>query len=176
MDTMNITKIVGGLCGAFLIFLLLNWGVNSYYGLGEGEGHAEGEAVQGYAIETADAGDAATETADEGPSFADILASADAAKGKKIFSKCKACHKIEEGVNATGPSLYKVVNRAVGSISNFSYSGAISGLGGNWEPARLNDFLTSPKKYAPGTKMTFAGLKKEGDRANVIAFLATIGN
>ncbi|MFK5997059.1 MAG: cytochrome c family protein [Rhodobacterales bacterium] len=173
MDTMNITKIVGGLCGAFLIFLLLDWGVSSYYGLGES--HAEGETVQGYVIATNDAAPA-TDTAATGPTFEELLASADVAKGKKIFSKCKACHKTAEGVNATGPSLYKVVNRPVGSIPDFSYSGTIAGLGGNWEPARLNDFLTKPGKYAPGTKMTFAGLKKAKDRANLIAFLETIGN
>jgi len=172
MDTMNITKIVGGLCGAFLIFLLLNWGVNSYYGLGEAT--AEGETVQGYKIATNEAAPAA-DAAATGPSFADLLASADVAKGKKIFSKCKACHKAEKGVNATGPSLYQVVNRPVGSIPDFSYSSTIAGLGGNWEPARLNEFLTSPKKYAPGTKMGFAGLKKMKDRANLIAFLETIG-
>jgi len=174
MDTMNITKIVGGLCGALLIFLLLNWGVNSYYGLGEGEGHAEGDMVQGYVIATNDAAPA-PEAAATGPTFEELLAAADVAKGKKIFSKCKACHKAEKGVNATGPSLYQVVNRPVGSIPDFSYSSTIAGLGGKWEPARLNKFLTKPGKYAPGTKMTFAGLKKAKDRANVIAYLETIG-
>jgi cytochrome c len=169
-DTMTITKTLGALLGSLLIFLLANWAAQSLFGLGEAGGE---EVAGGYPIETTETV-AATETAPVSD-FATVYAAADAEKGAKVFGKCKACHKVSEGVNATGPSLYGVVGRDVASISDFGYSGALSGLGGVWSPERLNEFLTGPKAYAPGTKMTFAGLKKETDRANVIAYLATFG-
>ena len=172
MDTMEITKIVGAACGALLIYLMINWAGESLYHVGA-EAHAGGEMASGYEIQVAEAGSGETK-ADTGPSFDELLAAADPAKGEKIFSKCKACHKIEDGVNGTGPSLYGVVGRPVGTEPGFTYSDTLQGLGGNWEPARMNEFLTSPKDYAPGTKMGFAGLKKPEDRANIIAYLESV--
>lgn len=181
-DTMKATKILASLVGTLLILLFVNWGASSLYTVGasaEGEGHAtDGEhvaAVQGYII--APQGGEAAPAAEEAPAltFDEVLASADAAKGKKVFGKCKACHKLEDKVNATGPSLYGVVGRAVGTEPGFKYSDVVAGLGGDWTPDRLNEWLTSPKAYAPGNKMTFAGLKKINDRANLIAYLSTIG-
>ncbi len=100
----------------------------------------------------------------------------DAAKGEKVFKKCKACHVVEEGKNKTGPSLYGVVGRAAGSIEGYKYSKAMAGSGLVWDAETLDAYLTNPKKYLKGTKMAFAGLKKEKDRADVIAYLATTGN
>ena len=100
----------------------------------------------------------------------------DAAKGEKVFKKCKACHVVEEGKNKTGPSLYGVVGRAAGSIEGYKYSKAMAGSGLVWDAETLAAYLTNPKKYLKGTKMAFAGLKKEKDRADVIAYLATTGN
>ena len=100
----------------------------------------------------------------------------DAAKGEKVFKKCKACHAVEEGKNKTGPSMYGVVGRAAGSVEGYKYSNAMAGSGLVWDAETLDGFLTKPKKYLKGTKMSFAGLKKEKDRANVIAYLATLGN
>jgi len=171
MDTMKLTKIVGGVCGALLVFLLINWGATSMYHMG-GSGHGEGEEhASGYVIEV-ESGE--TEEVTEGPSFEDLLASADVAKGKKVFSKCKACHKAEDGVNSTGPYLFGVVGREIGKVADFSYSSGMSSKGGNWDPATLNTFITKPKDFVPGTKMSFSGLKKETDRANLIAYLMTI--
>jgi cytochrome c len=81
---------------------------------------------------------------------------------------------LDDGANGTGPHLFNTVDRAIGGVDGFSYSAAITGLGGNWTPEALDGFLTSPKKYAPGTKMGFAGLKKATDRANLIAYLQTV--
>ena len=100
----------------------------------------------------------------------------DAAKGEKVFKKCKSCHAIEEGKNKTGPSLYGVVDREAGSIEGYKYSKAMAGSGLVWDAATLDGYLENPRKYLKGTKMSFAGLKKDTDRTNVIAYLATLGN
>ena len=175
-DTMTITKAGGALCGAFLIFLLGKWAAESLYHTGNYlEGH-DGEVTQAYTIDTGDAGgsgDATAET-DTGPDFATLYASADAAKGEKVFSKCKACHKID-GTNATGPHLDGVVDRAVASVAGFGYSDPMVAHGGDWTPEALEAFLANPKGVVPVTKMSFAGLPKVEDRANIIAYLATLG-
>ncbi len=173
-DTMTMTKVAGGLLGALLIFLLGNWAADTLYSTEVG-GHGDEAHAPGYHIETGGDEGPAEDTMVDEVAFADVLASADAAKGEKVFSKCKACHKLEAGANSTGPSLYGVVDRQVGSIGDFSYSSAVADLGGTWDAETLNSFLESPKAVAPGTKMTFTGLKKVEDRANLIAYLATIG-
>ncbi|QOL82426.1 c-type cytochrome [Pseudooceanicola spongiae] len=171
-DTMTITKIVGGVCGTLLVFLLGNWSGDLLYETGYGEHGAE-EHAQGYLIETAalEGGDAGA----EGPTFEEVFASADAGAGERVFNKCKACHKVD-GSNATGPHLDGVVNRAVDSVSGFTYSGALEEHFDVWTPEHLNTFLTNPRSAAPGTKMTFAGLPKVEDRANVIAYLDSLSN
>ena len=88
-----------------------------------------------------------------------------------MFRKCRACHKVEEGKNGVGPSLWSVVGRPIASVDGYSYSDALSGLEGSWTLADLDAFLTKPKDYAPGTKMAFAGLKKPEDRINLIVYL-----
>ena len=100
------------------------------------------------------------------------LASADAAKGEQTFKKCTACHNADKGgANALGPNLWGVLGEPVGKGHGFAFSDALAGKGGTWDWATLSDWLSNPKKFAPGTKMTFAGLGKPEDRANVIAFL-----
>ncbi len=175
-DTMKVVKFVGGFGGALLIFLLVNMVANKlYFG---GGGHGEGEEKLAYVIETeegaGDGGEAAAAAEEETPDFATLLAEADVEKGAKVYGKCKSCHKLEKGKNATGPYLYGVVDRPVASVEGFKYSDALKGLGGEWTPERLSEFLAKPKDFAPGTKMSFAGLKKIGDRADLIAYLATI--
>lgn len=172
-DTMTVTKAGGAVCGALLIFLLAKWGVESLYHTGA-EGYGDEAVAQAYVIDTGAAAGGTEAAAATGPDFATVFAAADPAAGEKVFGKCKACHKVD-GNNATGPHLNGVVERAVASVAGFGYSDALKGLGGNWEPARMNEFLTSPKAYAPGTKMTFAGLPKVEDRANVIAYLKSLG-
>ncbi len=171
-DTMTMTKIVGAVCGALLIFLFGKWAADAIYTTGGGHG----ETAQAYTIDTGTeaAPETAPDTAAEGPAFADLLAAADAAAGEKVFGKCKACHKID-GNNGTGPHLDGVMGRDVASVAGFGFSAALTGIDGNWTPEALNAFLESPKGFAPGTKMTFAGLPKATDRANVIAYLQGLG-
>ena len=136
--------------------------------------HGGEEVAQAYSIDTGAAEGGSTEAAAEGPDFATVFASADAAAGEKIFAKCKSCHKID-GTNATGPHLNGVVGRAVASVADFTYSDGMKAHGGNWDPEALETFLTNPKGVVAGTKMTFAGLPKIEDRANVIKYLESLG-
>lgn len=107
-------------------------------------------------------------------------ADGDAAKGERVFKKCKACHAIGEGAaNKVGPVLNGIVGRQVAVSDGFSYSNALTDLGAagqTWSPEALAGFLEKPRNYAKGTKMSFAGLRKEADRDNVIAYLATFGD
>lgn len=114
----------------------------------------------------------------KGPSFTELLATADPAAGEKVFAKCMACHTIEQGAaNGIGPNLYATVGEPIGKgKGGFAFSDAISGKGGNWTFDNLDAWLTSPKAFAPGTKMTFAGLPDAKDRANVVAFLNSKGS
>jgi cytochrome c len=137
--------------------------------------HPQSLEKNAYAVDTSALQDAAAPAASDGPSLEPVLAllaTADAAAGQKIFKKCAACHTADKGgKNKVGPNLYDVVNGGQAGKDGFKYSGAMKDLGGNWDYASLNGFLAKPKDFVPGTKMSFAGLKKVGDRAAVIAYL-----
>ena len=100
------------------------------------------------------------------------LAKADVAKGQQIFNKCAACHTITKGgPNGLGPNLWDVLGEPVGKGKGFDFSDALEKKGGTWNFHNLSDWLSSPREFAPGTKMTFAGLGNPQDRANLIAYL-----
>ena len=143
MDTFEWTKIGGALCGALLIFLLLNWGTEIIY-----HSHDDyyGEEKLAYYLEVEVSDDEKEESNEEVVDFATLLASADIEKGKKVF----------------------------GSIEGFKYSKVLAGLEGVWNIEELNKYLTKPSEYAPGTAMSFAGLKKDKDRANLIEYLNSL--
>lgn len=169
-DTMTMTKIVGGLCGALLFLLLGNWVGDALYSTGSGHGDGQEAA---YVIET---DEEPVETASDKPAvpFAEMVAEADPAAGEKVFSKCRACHKLEAGANGTGPTLFGVVGRPVASVDGFNYSPALQAHGGDWTPEQLDPWLENPRADIPGNKMSFAGLKNVADRAALVAYLATI--
>ncbi|WP_147127205.1 c-type cytochrome [Shimia ponticola] len=169
MDTMTLTKVTAALCGSLLVFLLGSWAAEEIYHVG---GHGK-DHKQAYTIPV-EGGDEVAE-AEEGPAFAELFAAADAGKGEKVWGKCRACHKLEDGANGTGPYLYGVVDREVAAVDGFNYSGALAAVADVWTPEELNGFLENPKGYAPGTTMGFNGLPKPADRANLIAYLATFG-
>jgi len=101
-----------------------------------------------------------------------LMAMGDVERGEKIFKKCAACHSINKGgKNKIGPALYNVVGRKVGKISNYKYSKALATYDKNWDFKELNGFLTKPAKWVKGTKMSYAGLRKEKDRASIIKYL-----
>ena len=95
----------------------------------------------------------------------------DAAKGEKVFHRCKACHYMDKEKNKTGPHLVNIIGRAAGAVKDYKYSKAMTGLGLVWDEATMTGFLAKPKKYLKGTKMAFVGLRKESDIADVIAYL-----
>jgi cytochrome c len=100
------------------------------------------------------------------------LASADVAKGEQVFKKCTACHNADKGgSNALGPNLWGMLGEPIGKGHGFAFTDALASKGGTWDWNNMSEWLASPKKFAPGTKMTFAGLSNPEDRANVIAFL-----
>ena len=102
------------------------------------------------------------------------FAQGDPEKGKKTFRKCKSCHALEAGKNKVGPTLYGVYGNVAGKVEGFKYSKAIMGSDVIWDDEALNGFLDNPKKYLPGTKMSFTGLKKQSQRENVIAYLKSL--
>lgn len=106
---------------------------------------------------------------------APALADGDADAGAKVFNKCKACHTLEEGKNKVGPSLFGVMGRAAGAVDGFKYSSAMQESGLTWDDATMAKFLAKPKDLVAKTKMSFAGLKKEDDIENVIAYIKANG-
>ena len=97
--------------------------------------------------------------------------SQDVDAGKKVFGKCKACHKLGDGENGTGPHLHKIIGREMAVIEDFKYSAIVKGLEGNLTIDELNLFLTKPSSYIKGTAMNFVGLGKATDREKIIAYL-----
>jgi cytochrome c len=166
-DTMTMTKVVGAGCGSLLVFMLGGWVAETIYH----SGGAHAVESQSYVIDTG--ADEAPVAAEEGPSFEEIFASADAAAGEKAWSKCRACHKLD-GTDGTGPHLNGIVDKAKAASDGFAYSAVLAGMADDvWSPENLDAFLENPRGYAPGTKMSFAGIPRAQERADLIAYLAT---
>ena len=168
MDSFEINKIVA----AVLMVALLVIGIGK---LSDVIFHVEKPETPGYAVKVEQVTTASSSTkiaADEKVDIAALMAMGDIASGEKIFKKCAACHSIiKGGKNAIGPALYNVVGRKVGSVEDYKYSKALAAYEKEWTLEELNGYLTKPAKWIKGTKMAFAGLRKEADRASVIKYL-----
>lgn len=128
---------------------------------------------EGYIIEVAEEEGGA----DAGPSLAELLAAADPAAGEQVFARCSTCHTVEQGgANGIGPNLYGIMGATIAGKPGFGYSAALSGKGGNWTWEDMNAWLESPRAYADGTSMSFAGLGNPEDRANLMAYLNSMGS
>ena len=167
MDSTEFNKIAGAVIGAFLVLLLLNFFTGKIYGT-SASGH-HGEDVLAYALETG--GETTGGGEPEPIDLAALVAAADAAKGQKVFNKCKSCHKVEDGAGGVGPHLWGVVGRDIAGLSGYSYSSDLAAAEGNWTLESLSAFLESPKGFASNTKMSFKGLPKPEDRVNLIVWL-----
>lgn len=175
MDSFEINKVVGGLLGT--VFVIFSVGIASDALFASHAPEKPGFVIE--AQEPAEGGAAAP--AAEAVPIADLLAKADPAKGEAVFKKCQACHSGEKGgPNKVGPDLWDIVDRPVAAHEGFSYSAAMKDFakGGEekWTFDNLNHFLTSPKGFVKGTAMGFAGLKKDDERADLIAYLHTLAD
>ena len=168
MDSFELNKIIA----AVLMVALLVIGIGKLSNI---IFHVEKPKTPGYAVEVQQATtvSSSVETAVvEKIDIAALMAMGDLTVGEKVFKKCAACHSIViGGQNNIGPALYNVVGRQIGVVNDYKYSKALSGYGKEWTFEELNGYLTKPAKWIKGTKMAFAGLRKEKDRASVILYL-----
>ena len=185
MGELGLNKIFGALLATALgVFALQTLSSIVFSPEGEGAHHGEEHAEAAsmteqmcekfaYCVEVADAGGTGGEE-EEVFDLGLLLASADVARGERTFKgKCATCHTIDQGgANGTGPNLYNVVGAEKAHHDGFAYSAALQGMEGSWTYENLNDWLYNPAAYARGTTMSFAGLRRDDDRINVIAYLA----
>ena len=169
MDSFELNKIIA----AVLLVALLVIGIGK---LSDIIFYVEKPKKPGYAVEVeqavATSAESTSVTTEEKIDIAALMAMGDLANGEKVFKKCSACHSIVKGgKNNIGPALYNVVGRQIGSISDYKYSKALAAYGKNWTFEELNGYLIKPAKWIKGTKMAFAGLRREADRASVILYL-----
>jgi len=173
MDSLEINKIVACILVVALVVIGLSNLTEILYEVEKPE--VAHYIIEGVDDEPATIDTAVSEEVEEIP-IQILLASASVDKGAKVFKKCSNCHVPNEGgANKIGPALWNIVNKDIGG-ADFAYSNAMSSYGGKWSYNELNGFLKNPKKYMEGTKMSFAGLKKETDRANVILYLRSLSN
>ena len=167
MDSFEINKIVA----AVLMVALLIIGIGKFSDI---IFHVDKPEIPGYKV---DVDQVVTAVAVSGAEvekvdIAALMAMGDIVSGEKIFKKCAACHSISKGgKNNIGPALYNIVGRKVGKTSDYKYSKALVAYDKEWTFEELNGFLKKPSKWIKGTKMAYAGLRKEKDRASIIKYL-----
>jgi len=169
MDSFEINKIIA----AILLTALIVIGIGKFTDI---LFHVEKPKESAYKIEgleTATSSVASTEKKEEVKvDITQLLAMGDLAHGQKVFKKCSACHMIaSDGKNMIGPNLWSVIGRKAGSIGDYKYSKAMVAYGKVWSFEEMNSYLIKPQAYIKGTKMAFAGLRKEKDRASVILYM-----
>ena len=173
MDFFEINKIVGAVLGAGLIVFVIGEAGDvlvrpqpleaNAYPIAVEEGEAQVKEVEA--------------VVQEAPGMAQLLASGNLEAGRKTARKCAACHSFDKGgAKRVGPNLWGVVGGPMARAQGFAYSSALAEMGGSWGYDELDRFLARPKDYIAGTKMAFAGLKKPGDRANVILYLRSLSD
>ena len=172
MDSFELNKILGAILGTLLFVMGVGFVAEAIYA----PAHNPGPGFDLPAPDEQASGDTGTNEPVKVADIGTLLAAADPKAGEASAKKCASCHDFTSGgPNKAGPNLYDVVERGIASHPGFAYSEALKGKSGEtWTYENLNAWLTSPKAYAPGTKMTYAGDKDDADRANIIAYLASL--
>ncbi len=175
MDSFELNKIIA----AVLLTALIVIGIGKFTDI---LFHVEKPEVSAYKVEGLEAATSSTsiKTTEKVVETVDIkalLAMGDLNHGEKVFKKCSACHQIAaSGKNMIGPNLWSVIGRSAGSVSDYKYSKAMVAYGKEWTFEEMNSYLIKPQAYIKGTKMAFAGLRKEKDRASVILYMNSKGD
>jgi cytochrome c len=172
MNSFELNKILGAILGCCLILLSLNIAAGALFSVPKPE-------KEGYAIAAKEPAAAGGETKKEPSQPIEVLlANASAEKGQAVAKQCQACHTFEKGgPNRVGPNLYDIVGHERGTgRGGFNFSAAMKSKGGTWTFDELNKFLANPRGYIPGTNMTFAGLTRDQQRADVIDYLRTLSD
>jgi cytochrome c len=171
MNSFELNKILGAILGTCLIMLALNIGAGAIFA-------PEKPAKPGFNIAVKEAGEEKAGAAKEPEQPIEVLlAKASIEKGQTAAKQCQACHTFEKGgPNRVGPNLWNIVNRARASEAGFNYSAAMKSKSGNWSFDELNKFLANPRGYVPGTAMTFAGMSRAEQRADIIDYLHTLAD
>ena len=168
MDSFELNKIIAAVLMVALLVIGIGKISNVIF-------HVEKPKTPGYTVEVEEVVSAASvssEATKEEVNISALMAMGDITSGEKIFKKCAACHSIVKGgKNNIGPALYNVVGRKAGIIEDYKYSKALVSYDKEWTFEELNGYLIKPAKWIKGTKMAFAGLRKEKDRASVIKYL-----
>tara|TARA_B100000579_G_scaffold364590_1_gene323593 strand:- start:286 stop:813 length:528 start_codon:yes stop_codon:yes gene_type:complete len=164
MNNFELNKIVA----AVLATVLVVFGINKF---GDILFHTEKPTQSAYKVEKVELA-VATSSGTSQVDIKELLAMGDVAHGEKVFKKCSACHMIAAGgKNMIGPNLWSIINKKTGADPNYKYSKALAAYGKEWTFDEMNGFLIKPSAHVKGTKMAFAGLKKEKDRASVILYM-----
>jgi cytochrome c len=173
MDSFELNKIIAAILMVALLIIGLGKITDVVF-------HVDKPKNPGYKVEVENQSTLAvsqTSNVEQKIDIAALMAQGDLVSGEKIFKKCAACHSIKKGgAHKIGPALYNVVGRTVGGAADYKYSKALASYGKEWTFEELNGFLKKPATYLKGTKMSYAGLRKEKDRASIIMYLNQSGD